>query len=340
MVGAKAQPSTLLMPLLVERKNFHLRTGCWVRRVLTRDGKAEGVSFVDASGNEFLQPADIVILASWTINNVRLLLSSKVGRPYDPATGTGTLGKNLTHQVGQSAELLFDKSLNGFMGSGGLGVAIGDVAGDPPASDFAAGVIRGGTIQAMTSGEGPLASFGKMPAGEVKTNWGSEWKKASLRWYDKSATITSRDMHLAYRHNFMDLDPTYSDRYGDPLLRLTLDWTDQERRQAAMLGKIELSIAKATGAKSFRLTESVGAHYSSTMYQGTHIQGGAITGSSRQDSVVNTWLQHWDVSNLWVVGGSSFPQNECTPTLTIISMTYRAADALVEKYVKRPGALA
>jgi gluconate 2-dehydrogenase alpha chain len=61
-------------------------------------------------------------------------------------------------------------------------------------------------------------------------------------------------------------------------------------------------------------------------------------GVSAEDSVVNPHLQHWDVPNLWVVGASSFPQAGSTnPTLTALAVTYRAADALIDRYLKRPG---
>ena len=106
-----------------------------------------------------------------------------------------------------------------------------------------------------------------------------------------------------------------------------------------MLAKVELSIAKAMGAKAARPTGSVGPHYSASTSQADHIQGGAIMGNSPETSVVNPWLQHWKMPNLWVVGGSCFPQNEATPTLTILSLTYRAADAFVDRYLKRQGAL-
>ena len=62
-------------------------------------------------------------------------------------------------------------------------------------------------------------------------------------------------------------------------------------------------------------------------------------GDSPERSVVNPWLQHWRMPNLWVVGGSSFPQNEANPTLTIVAVAYRAADAFIDRYLKRPGAL-
>jgi len=49
----------VLMPVLLKRKNFTLRTGCSVRRVVHRNGKAEGLSYQDASGAEMIQPASI-----------------------------------------------------------------------------------------------------------------------------------------------------------------------------------------------------------------------------------------------------------------------------------------
>jgi gluconate 2-dehydrogenase alpha chain len=56
--------------------------------------------------------------------------------------------------------------------------------------------------------------------------------------------------------------------------------------------------------------------------------------------VVNTHLQHWDSPNLWVLGASAFPQNASgNPTLTALALTYRAADALINRYLKNPGRL-
>ena len=45
--------------------------------------------------------------------------------------------------------------------------------------------------------------------------------------------------------------------------------------------------------------------------------------------------------NLWVAGGSAFPQNaSVNPTLTVLAVTYRAVDGLIDRYLKQPGALA
>ena len=340
MIGAKAQPTNVLMPALAKHKNFELRTGCSVRRVLHRDGKAEGLSYIDASGQEIHQPANVVIVASWTLNNSRLLMLSKIGVSYDPSTGKGTLGRNLTHQVSQATRLFMDKPLNTFMGAGGLGIGISDFDGKEGVDGFP-GVMRGGNIRLMSSGEGAIASFGSVPPGETDSDWGAGFKKAALAWHDRATAITSEAEHLSYRGNYLDLDPTYTDKYGDPLTRITLNWSEHERAQGAMLSKIQAQVGKAMGARVAPPNSRLLERYTVTQYQSTHVNGGAIMGSSPDTSVLNPWLQHWQLPNLWVVGGSAFPQNGSgNPTLTILALAIRASDALVDKYLKHPGALA
>ncbi len=335
MIGAKAQPSNTLLPILNRRKTFAMRTGCWVRRVVHKGGHATGVQYVDANGEEVFQPADSVVLATFTLNNVRLLALSKIGTPYDPRTGKGTLGKNLTHQVtGASTRLFFDRPLNAFMGSGALGMTIADFDADH-AFDGSEGVIRGGMISAGSSGSRPIATFGAYPAGSVKTNWGSAWKAASIEWRDRVAGVGFTAEHLAYRQNYMDLDPTYTDRMGDPLLRFTLDWTEHEHRLRVYAAGIQVKIAKAMGVR-FEQTDPVPVKYNVIQYQSTHIQGGAVMGASPENSVVDTNLRHWNVPNLWVIGASAYPQNASgNPTLTALALTYRAADALISPHASK-----
>ena len=168
---------------------------------------------------------------------------------------------------------------------------------------------------AQLPSEGPVASFGRVPRGEVPRNWGSAWKKASISHWDRIGPgVEMRGEHFAYKQNFMDLDPTYTDKWGDPLLRMTLDWTDYEMRQMAFgerIGSRLLEVIAQVSGATFIKTELVGtAHFVTTtlsQYITTHIQGGAIMGSSPDQSVVNPWLQHWKMPNLFVVGSSSFP---------------------------------
>ena len=336
MIGAKAQPTNTLMPILATRKNFQLRTGSWVRRIVHKDGRATGIQFTNASGEEFFQPAATVVLASFTLNNTRLLALSKIGAPYDPVARTGTLGRNLTHQVQVATRVFFDKPLNAFMGAGELGQRISDFDGDLGLTGSEDGLLRVGMIAVSSNGDGPIGSFGVNPRGASETNWGSEWKKAALKWKDHTAAISMAGEHLSYRQNYMDLDPTYTDKFGDPLLRFTLNWTDHEYKQREFAAQIQAKIAREMGAK-FDAGPPSRAPYNVVNYQSTHIQGGVIMGTSPETSVVNRYMQHWDAPNLFVVGASAFPQNAApNPTLTVLALTYMSVDAMINRYFKHP----
>jgi gluconate 2-dehydrogenase alpha chain len=68
MIGAKAQPTNTLLPAIQKRKNVSIRAGAWVRRIVyaasPKGSKARGVTYLDTSGEEVFQPAEIVFLAS------------------------------------------------------------------------------------------------------------------------------------------------------------------------------------------------------------------------------------------------------------------------------------
>jgi gluconate 2-dehydrogenase alpha chain len=342
MVGAKAQPTNLLLPIIQKRKNVSLRTGAWVRRVLFDSAPkpaARGVTYIDASGEEIFQPASLVFLASWTFNNTRLLLLSGIGEQYDPTTGRGTVGKNLTHQVSVSAATaFFDQPLNRFMGSGSAGILFSDFDRDD-LDRSSLHFIRGGYFAARGYGFQPIANFGVLP-NSVKATWGSEWKSAAMSYYDRTATIGFSGEHLAYKTNFMDLDPVYKDKLGDPLLRLTLDWRDNERKMADFATPKAVEVAHAMGAREVNPFPGLRS-YDSTRYNSTHIQGGTIMGDSPAHSVVSPYLQHWQLPNLFILGGSTFPQNaSANPTPTILAFVYRTADAIIDRYLKHPGPLA
>ena len=338
MVGAKAQPSNVLLPVIQKRKNVEIRTGSNVRRIVHKDGKATGVGYIDAKGDETFQPASLTFLSSWTLNNTRLLLLSGLGRPYDPATGKGGVGSNLTHQAVTSATWYFEKPLNAFMGAGGSLTGFSDLDGD----NFDHGpldFLRGAYLFSALYGHRPIQYFG-VAAEDTKRNWGSEWKKAALAAFDHDGRASASGEHVAYRVNYMDLDPTYRDAWGDPLLRFTIDWQENERRMSRYMSDKLALLGKAAGAKKVRLTGPL-TRYDVNTYKSTHIQGGAIMGESPATSVVNPWLQHWDASNVFVLGASAFPQNASgNPTLTVLALTLRVADAVVDRYLRHPGSLA
>ena len=79
------------------------------------------------NGEEFEQPAGMVLLCAYAINNVHLMLLSGIGQPYDPVAQTGVIGKNYCYQTGAGATLFFeDRHFNPFMNAGGSNATIDD----------------------------------------------------------------------------------------------------------------------------------------------------------------------------------------------------------------------
>ncbi|SFA85410.1 gluconate 2-dehydrogenase alpha chain [Lentibacillus halodurans] len=336
--GAKADPVVTVIPVAKETGNFELRTHSWVRRVLHQDGKATGVRYTDiTTGEEIEQPADVVVLTSYVFNNVKLLLNSDVGRPYDPSDGTGVIGKNYAYQVIKGAATGFfeEQKFNNFAGAGALGMVIDDFNGDNfdhSDVDF----IHGGYLALTQTGQRPIQN-NPIPSGTA--NWGKEFKENSLKYVNRTLSVGAMGASMPYKQHYLDLDPTYTDAFGDPLLRMTYDFRDQDRQLAKFTAEKSREILEEMGADQIDSMDELGP-YNITTYQSTHNTGGVIMGADPETSAVNNYLQMWDMENLFVVGASAFPHNSgYNPTDTVGALAYRAAEGIVE-YSKNGGMLA
>ena len=142
---------------------------------------------------------------------------------------------------------------------------------------------------------------------------------------------------MSHKGNYLDLDPTYRDVYGRPLLRMTFDYTDNEHKMSDYLTDRATEIAKGHG-RARDQGEQAHRAWDVVPYQTTHNTGGAIMGTDPSNSVVNKYLQSWDVANLFIPGASAFPQNAgYNPTGTVAALAYHALDAIKSQYLKNPG---
>jgi gluconate 2-dehydrogenase alpha chain len=334
---SKSSPQTTILPVLLAKNNFSYRSYCDVTRVnLDSTGKrAKSVTYVDLQGNEFEQPADLIILCAYATHNVHLLLLSGIGKPYDPQTGQGVTGRNYAYQITSSVNVFLNENLNPFMGAGALGQGVDDFNSDL-FDHQPYGFIGGGYIALWTTGGRPILQH-HLPENTPK--WGGGWKKAMHDNYLTSCSIATHGSVMSYRDAYLSLDPTYRDIYGNPLLRLTFDFHDNEHKMSHFLTDRAAQIAKAMNPRSMHVKYRQG-HYSIEPYQTTHNTGGAVMGTDPRTSVVNRYLQSWDVPNLFVMGACVFPQNAgYNPTGTVGALTYWAVDAIRNKYLKNPGPL-
>jgi gluconate 2-dehydrogenase alpha chain len=336
---AKASPQTVILPALLNRSNYELRTNCEVLRInldSTRK-KATGVTYVDAGGVEYEQPADLVLITAFPLNNVRTLLLSGIGEPYDPKTGKGVVGRNYAYQTTGGPTVFMDESINinPFMSSGAPGTMIDDFGGDN-FDHSNLGFIGGQYVGSIMTGGRPI-EFHPTPPGTP--TWGLEWKRAVVRHYNHTIEIQQHGTSAASRLNYLDLDPTYKDAWGQPLLRMTFDFPENDVRMSQYIADKVVVIGRAMGGKIV-VRGGTKRPYTTTVYQSTHNCGGAVMGDNPETSVVNRYLQCWDVPNVFSLGASAFPQNiTYNYSITIGALTYWALDAIKNQYLKAPGPL-
>jgi len=335
---SKASPQTTVLPVLIRRPNFTAQTNSEVLKInLSRDGKrATGVTYVDSSGEIWEQPAELVLICGFAYNCVHMMLVSGIGKPYDPVTGKGVVGRNYTYQTSSGSTLFFDDKLfNPFIGSGALGMTMDDFNGDN--FDHAkVGFVGGASITTSITGGRPI---GHRPVPPGTPRWGAAWKSATRDNYQGVLGIGSQGSSYPVRDAYLDLDPTYKDPHGRPLLRMTFDFNANDAKMAAYVAAKTAEIGRSLKPKQIVTSPPLGP-YSIVPYQSTHNTGGAIMGADPSTSAVNRYLQSWDVSNVFVMGAAVFPQNAgYNPTGTVGALAYWTAEAIINRYLRDPGPL-
>ncbi len=329
--SAKAMPINTVIPTAMATGKYQIRTRAQVVEILKQGDKVTGVRFIDTKTmKEYIQPADIVVLTSYMFNNAKLLMVSKIGTQYDPKTGKGSLGRNYCYQMNSATLAFFDEQYNTFAGAGALGTTFDDFQGDNfdhSKEDF----LHGAMIAVMQMGSRPIQTA---PVPKGTPSWGAEFKKAMNHSFTRVMSVYAQGASLPFAGNYLDLDPTYKDAFGMPLLRLTYNFTDQDRAlQKFFVDKTEWVAKNIDGVKNV----SKGAYikdYSIIPYQSTHNTGGTTMGSNPSTSVVNNYLQHWDADNLFVVGAGNFQNNSgYNPTDTAGALAYRCSEGII-KYSK------
>lgn len=348
-VDAKTSPQTTWLPVALKTGRYTIRNNAHVTGITTgSSGLATGITYVDEHGREHHQPADIVMLTSYTLNNVRMLLLSR-GQKHPNGIGNdrGRVGKNMTYQHWQTpARGLFKgRKFNLYTGN----TATCQVIFDFNADDFDhrnVDFIGGAMIFAGLGELDPLTTVGGLPFGTNASyphgttpggapTWGKAYKDF-LRDWDSIVDMTIQGESLPYEDQFFDLDPIYKDAYGQPLLRITFDWHPNDDNMYRFEAQKCAQILRAMGP-SLMYVEADEPPFSIYPYQSTHMTGGAIMGSDPGNSVVNKYGQVWDTPNVFVTGACQYPQNPgMNPTGTLGALAYMAGAAIREKYLKAP----
>lgn len=371
-VDAKASPINTHTPLALASDRYEIRSNCRVLRInIGADGLATGVTYIDQlTGEEHEQPTELVLVTAYTLSNVRLLLLSRNdAHPDGIGNDRGMVGKNYTYQLVQTPVTGFfeGRRFNQFMGNGCVRIVMNDFNGDNfdhSDLDFVGGAYiqaGGGENQPLTSTLGLEVGIESSDgsddeeeeqgrrwpviAGEVGSlsqsgsHWGREWKENLRGNWDSIAGIGIHGESLAYEDQFLDLDPTYTDAYGQPLLRITYDFHENDYNMYRFLAVRCREIMEAMGPTRTSFTPELSPH-EIYPYQSTHCTGGAIMGDSPENSVTNKYGQVWDTPNVFVTGAALYPQNPgFNPTGTLLALAYLTGDAIRERYLNDPNRL-
>ncbi|MEE2775695.1 MAG: GMC family oxidoreductase [Acidobacteriota bacterium] len=326
-VDAKNSTAVTTIPRAEQTGNLEIITRAVATAIeVGGEGRASGVRFIQ-DGEEYFQPAKSVLLASYTYENVRLLLLSKSRLfPNGLANNHSQVGRHyLSHHQHAPVSALFPFDMHAWYGLPAQGVAIDDWADDNfdhGGLDF----VGGGNLWVMSDRKpiqaANMSTFGRVPS------WGSAWKAYVKNNADRFHYTYIQRTTLPYESNRLDLDPTSRDPYGLPVIRVTAQFKDNEKAISDFVQDRMVEWYRAAGAVEVQKGGEPNA-----MPVSTHAYGGTRMGDNPETNVVDRWGFSHEVPNLGVLGASVMGTSGAhNPTLTAQALAWRTADRLAESW--------
>jgi choline dehydrogenase-like flavoprotein len=342
--------SVLVKPALATGK-VDLYDNAMAREVLTNnEGLATGVSYISKEdGNEYQVKGKTVILAASACESARLLLNSKSPRhPNGLANSSSVVGKYLHDSTGAAMggvlPKLFDRKRYNEDGVGGMHV-YSPWWLDNKKLDFP----RGYHIEYWGGMGMPAYGFswgmenlnGKyLVKGQQKEagGYGKSLKEDYRFFYGAGVGMAGRGEAIAREDNYCEIDPEVVDKYGIPVLRFNVKWSDYEIKQAKHMKETFKEVMHNMGA-----VVTWGGDDDEKNNYGLEVPGKIIheagtvrMGSDPKRSALNSYNQAHDCKNLFVVDGGAFvSQADKNITWTILALSMRASEYLVSEMKKQ-----
>jgi choline dehydrogenase-like flavoprotein len=317
-IGALANPLAVYIPRAL-KAGARLVPDAAVARVLTDSSgkRATGVEYYTPTGEKVVQPADLVVLCAFTIENSRILLNSANGaHPHGLANSSGRLGRYLMgHQV-VMAYGMFKENTQNYLGTAGGQLLCQEAYGkrSNPAGAFGS---RQWEIGLMLKPNDILGIAMSNPS-----IFGADLHKFLQDGSQHMGAMVAECEDQPLLENRIELD-SRKDKFGLPLARIVYRRSDDGRKL--------WDTAADEGVKVFK---AAGAH---DAWHGTpgaqHIMGGTIMGADRHSSVLNGVAQSHDVSNLFIGGPGVFPTSSCVnATFTAHAVAMKSAQFIVKNW--------
>jgi choline dehydrogenase-like flavoprotein len=290
--------------------NLEVRPGSMVVKIEhDASGKVIGVLYADDSGAVHRQKARVVAVAGNSLESPRLLLNSETSQfPDGLANSSGQVGRNYMRHMTGNVYATFDKPVHMYRGTTMAGIVRDEARNDP-----SRGFFGGYEMETISLGVPFMAAFLDPGA------WGRSFTSA-MDDYSHMAGMWLIGEDMPRETNRITLDPKVKDKNGLPVASVHFDDHENDiamRNHAIQQGS---AIYNAVGAVRILPTPP---------YPSTHNLGTNRMSLKARDGVVNKFGQTHDIPNLFVSDGSQFTSGAgCNPTLTIVSLAIRQADAM------------
>jgi choline dehydrogenase-like flavoprotein len=288
-----------------------------------------------------------VILAASACESARLLLNSKSVRHQNGlANSSGVVGKYLHDSTGAAMggvlPALFDRKRYNEDGVGGMHI-YSPWWLDNKKLDFP----RGYHIEYWGGMSMPSYGFGfnmenmngkYLVHGKKKEagGYGASLKEDIRFFYGASVGMAGRGEAVAREDNLCEIDPTVVDKYGIPVLRFNVKWSDYEVKQAKHMKETFKEIMHNMGAIITWGDDGPENDYGlEAPGKIIHEAGTVRMGDDPRKSALNKYNQAHDCKNLFVVDGGPFvSQADKNITWTILALSMRASEYLVGEMKK------
>lgn len=339
--------SVLCIPAL-KTGNVTLINNAMCREVITdpATGLATGVSYVDREKlTEHTIKGKVVVLAASAGESARLLLNSKSARHQNGlANSSGVVGKYLHDSTGASRGAfmphLMDRKRYNEDGVGGMHVYTPWWL-DNKKLDFPRGYhIEYGGGMGMPSygfGSGIENLNGKYPTKDGITKqaggYGASLKEDYRRFYGANIGMAGRGEAVPDINNYCEIDPNVVDKYGIPVLRFHYKWSDYEIKQAKHMHDTFEEMIHALGGIPNGPKPGADTNYGlAAPGRIIHEVGTVRMGDDPKTSALNKYSQAHDAKNVFVVDGGSFvSQADKNPTWTILALSMRASEYIINQ---------
>ena len=330
--------SQVLIPPAMKTGKLTLITGAMAREIVVgKDGRAEAVSYIDkATKTEQRVYAKAIVVAASACESARLLLNSKSAQfPDGLGNSTGNVGKYLTDSVGSDGwgeiPALEKMPPHNHDGVGGMHYYVPWWKFDRK-NDFP----RGYHIELWGGRDMPgVGMFHELCRDEE--GYGPQLKRRARQVYGTTVGFSGRGEMIPNPDTYCELDPDRVDQWGIPILRFHFKWSEYELRQAKDMQDTFKSIIEMMGG-SYKTRTDIDGPYPFGILPGgkiIHEVGTARMGADPKTSVLNGYCQTHDVKNVFVTDGAPLVTNpDKNPTLTIMALSWRASEYLLEEAKK------